>query len=132
MVFRMPPGAGPRQIGLETQVDYRLLRASTVAQYRSGAVDRSDVCDAHPELIRAAANVGKERAGPCPICEQHRLVEVVYVFGPRLPRHGRCVSLASELARLARRAGTHIAYTVEACTSCNWNHLLKRSILKGT
>lgn len=110
-------------------VDFRLARASTLAQYRRGHLDRAEVCDAHPELVRAAHQVGVEVADTCPICDAHPLVHVTYVFGPRLPRHGRCITLRGELARLAKRPGVHVAYVVEACRKCNWNHLNRRVTL---
>ena len=48
------------------------------------------------------------------LCEpQLRLV--TYVFGPRLPSHGRCVSTAEELAKLNTRTDELTAYVVEAC-----------------
>lgn len=131
MVFRMPQGAEPSRTDLNAQIDYRMLRASVIARYESGIIDKSEVCDAHPELIRAAQHVGTERSGVCPICEAESLVEVRYVFGPRLPRHGRCVSLDSELRRLARRSGRFTVYTVEVCQMCNWNHLLSRAELRS-
>lgn len=124
MVFRRPPGD---RIADQGQVDYRLARAATLAALANGETDRGDVCDAHPELIRAADQLGTPVPGDCPICEgRASLVEVTYVFGPRLPSHGRCISQRSELDRLARRPGTHIAYVVEVCRSCHWNHLVRR------
>jgi len=59
-------------------------------------------------------------------------VHVTYVFGPRLPKHGRCITLRGELARLAKRPGTHVAYVVEVCKDCTWNHLVRRSTLPDT
>ena len=127
MVFRVPVGERGSDAG---HVDYRLARASTVNAYRAGELDRSEVCDAHPELIRAAREVGTPVPGECPICGRDgELANVTYVFGPRLPAHGRCISLRGELARLARRPGRHVAYVVEACRRCNWNHLVRRSTL---
>lgn len=127
MVFRVPPGDGRSERG---HIDYRLARAGVLTQFRNGELSRTEVCDAHPELRRAAREVGTPTAGECPICERDgRLTHVTYVFGPRLPKHGRCISLRGELARLARRPGVHVAYTVEVCTECSWNHLVRRSIL---
>lgn len=127
MVFRVPTGDGRSERG---HIDYRLARASVLTQYRRGELSRTEVCDAHPELRRAAREVGTPAPGTCPVCDvDGRLTHVVYVFGPRLPKHGRCISLRGELARLARRPGTHVAYTVEVCTECSWNHLVRRSIL---
>ena len=61
----------------------------------------------------------------CPICTEAELRLVTYVFGSRLPAHGRCVSSAEELAKLNARADELTAYVVEACTSCRWHHLLR-------
>ena len=126
-MFRVPVGERGSDEG---HVDYRLARASIINSYRAGELDRSEVCDAHPELIRAAREVGTPTAGECPVCgADGELAHVTYVFGPRLPAHGRCISLRGELARLARRPGRHVAYVVEVCRSCNWNHLVRRSTL---
>ena len=127
-MFRVPPAAGSNSDG---HVDYRLARASVLADYRGGVLDRSEVCDAHPELVRAAREVGTPTAGDCPICERPKLVHVTYVFGPRLPKHGRCITLRGELSRLAKRPGTHVAYVVEVCQACSWNHLVRRSTLSN-
>lgn len=126
MVFRMPPGD---RRSAEGHVDYRLARASIIRQYENGELAPSEVCDAHPELIRAANQVGTETPGECPICERSNLVHVTYVFGPRLPSYGRCISLRGELSRLAKRPGKHVAYVVEVCRTCEWNHLVRRSVL---
>ena len=93
---------------------------------------QSEVCDAHSELVRAARELGQPIPGDCPICDKAKLVHVTYVFGPRLPKHGRCISLRGELARLAKRPGTHVAYVVEVCQSCSWNHLVRRSTLSDS
>lgn len=111
------------------EVNYRLSRESVLAEYRAGERSRSEVCDAHPELVRAARQVGTPTPDECPVCETAQLVHVTYVFGPRLPRHGRCISLRGELERLARRQGNHVAYIVECCPACTWNHLVRRSPL---
>lgn len=107
------------------QVDHRLARRATISEFRKGRLRQDQVCDAHPELIRAAKNVGSPTELPCPICEHHDLKLVTYVFGPRLPAHGRCVSTAQELTTLNRRRDELTAYVVEACTSCHWHHLRK-------
>jgi hypothetical protein len=97
-----------------------------INQVRLGRISRTEVCDAHPELIRAARNVGTETTADCPICEEAKLRIVTYVFGHRLPAHGRCVSSAKELRQLGRRGtGDLTAYVVEACPECRWHHLLR-------
>ena len=115
MTFRpdaLRPPAGGTGSG---QVDYRLARNSVVAEFGRGRLSRLDVCDAHPELIRAARNVGAPADQDCPICAEPGLVHVTYVFGSRLPPHGRCISSLAELA----------GYVVEVCPECSWNHLLR-------
>ena len=114
-----PPGAG------SGQVDFRLARNAVVAEFGRGRLSRLDVCDAHPELIRAARNVGAPTGQDCPICGEPGLVLVTYVFGSRLPAHGRCVSSLAELAKLNRRATELAGYVVEVCPDCSWNHLLR-------
>lgn len=106
------------------QVDHRLARQHLINEYRRGRLSQDQVCDAHPELIRAATNVGTALPSACPICEDGASLRLVtYVFGPRLPAHGRCVSTAKEMAQLNRRREELTAYVVEACTACRWHHL---------
>jgi hypothetical protein len=105
------------------QVDHRLARQHLINEYRRGRLAREQVCDAHPELIRAAKNVGTESTVSCPICEAANLRLVTYVFGARLPAHGRCVTTAKEMAVLDRRRDELSAYVVEACVECHWHHL---------
>ena len=109
------------------QVDHRLARQHLINEFRRGRLSQEQVCDAHPELIRAAKNVGTEASTPCPICEEDQLRLVTYVFGPRLPAHGRCVTTAKEMTALNRRKDELSAYVVEACVACRWHHL--RSVL---
>ena len=90
-----------------------------------GRVPLEQVCDAHPELIRAAANVGTQTSSTFPICEQTELRLVTYVFGPRIGPQGRCVSTAKEMRELNSRTDELNAYVVEACTECRWHHLLR-------
>jgi hypothetical protein len=112
-------------------IDHGFARRMLVNEYKRGRVGRDQVCDAHPELIRAAKNVGSPIDQTCPICEEPELRLVTYVFGARLPAHGRCVSTAAELATLNRRRDELSAYVVEACVSCHWHHLRKVIPLGG-
>lgn len=105
------------------QIDYRLARRGVIAAYRKGRLARHEVCDAHPELLRAARNVGEPSERPCPICEDANVVLVSYVFGPRMPPSGRCVTTKGELARLSKGGAELACYVVEVCPACSWNHL---------
>ena len=106
-------------------VDHRLARRHLINEYRRGRLRQDQVCDAHPELIRAATNVGTESRSTCPICQKVKPRLVTYVFGSRLPPHGRCVSTAKVMAALNQRAEDLTAYVVEACIECKWHHLLR-------
>lgn len=113
-------------------VDHRLARRHLINEYHRGRLRRDQVCDAHPELMRAARQLGTPTSTPCPICAEERLVLVTYVFGPRLPRHGRCVTTRAELDRFKRSRDSFTAYLVEACCGCSWHHLLRVVPLGGT
>ena len=112
-------------------IDYRLAREAILQAWREGNVDTAQVCDAQHELRRNAEFCGNPVAQPCPICETESLVEVTYVFGPRLPRHGRCVTSDKEMARLAARKSVSQGYVVEVCTDCGWNHLTRSRRIGG-
>ena len=57
------------------------------------------------------------------------MVLVSYVFGPRLPAFGRCITTKKELQAIAKRSGTFSCYVVEVCPECSWNHLARTFIL---
>jgi hypothetical protein len=104
------------------QVDYRLARNVTVSEFRKGRLSRLDICDAHPDLLRAAVNVGDETREDCPICEEAKVRLVSYAFGNRLGPAGVCVTSRQEMTRLARTAKDLTCYVVEVCPNCSWNH----------
>ena len=110
-------------------VDYRLARQAAVARYRTGQMSKGEVCDAHPELRRAAQYASRPSDEICPICAEHRLVLVTYAFGPKLPAHGRCVPDDRELRRLADTCPGATCYTVEVCCGCWWNHLRQTNLI---
>lgn len=133
MSFRPDSLRGAPTEGVLTgQVDYRLARNAIVSEFRKGRLSRLDVCDAHPELLRAATGVGEESREDCPICEASKVRLVSYVFGRGLPPSGRLVATKSELRKL-NRAGRDLAcYVVEVCPACAWNHLASTFALSGT
>lgn len=111
-------------------VDYRLVRQSVISEFRKGRLAQHEVCDAHPELRRAAQHHGEPTSRECPICEEANVVLVTYVFGARLPSSGRCISQKGELSKLAERSDQLACYVVEVCPECAWNHLT-RTFLVG-
>lgn len=123
--------AGDRAADSAAAVDYRLAREATLRAWRSGQLKRHEVCDAQRELHRNAEFCGRPTQRLCPVCEATDLVEVTYVFGSRLPKHGRCVTTQAEMQRLERRTAPATGYEVEVCTGCGWNHLIWRRELGG-
>lgn len=107
------------------EIDYRLARRQVLDQYRRGRLGRDEVCDAHPELLRVAEHHSVPTTTVCPICADRHLVHVTFVFGPRLPSHGRCVTSRAELRALAKRSGRFSVYVIEVCPDCHWNHLAR-------
>ncbi len=121
---------GPATRGLvpnprPADVDYRLVRQGRLTAFRNGVLARDLVCDAQPMLRRNAVECGTPTSETCPVCEEHEMAHVTYVFGPRLPAHGRCISTPGELARLDARQANLTGYVVEVCPSCGWNHLVR-------
>ncbi len=123
-------------------IDYRIAKRALVRQVTRGAIAVTDVCDAHPELLRAARNVGQTTARTCPICrladdradvaldEANSLRLVTYVYGDDLKRlSGHIVWTREELDGLASRHRSFSAYVVECCLVCGWNHLVESYLL---
>lgn len=109
------------------RIDYRMQRRASLRDVRSGLRSPGDVCDAHPDLLRAATHIGAVVAEDCPLCaDGDHLRHVTYVFGrrDRKDRSGRAVPRGS-LARQLERHGDLTVYTVEVCTACHWHHLVE-------
>ena len=106
-------------------ISFLLERNRVLRQYERGELTRHDICDAHPELLRAAHHYSELTTDTCPVCDKEAIRIVSYVFGPRLPSHGRCVNSSGDLDRIRKRKGTFTCYMVEVCTQCSWNHLLR-------
>ncbi|MGH2688560.1 MAG: DUF5318 family protein, partial [Actinomycetota bacterium] len=111
-------------------VDYSLAKRALVARFRRGELLRNDLCDAHPELLRAARHIGHAVDEPCPVCDGANLREIRYVFGDAL-RHlsGRVVYPDDWIDELTRDFDEFRCYTIEACTDCSWNHLVTCTVL---
>jgi hypothetical protein len=108
------------------------MRDSIVKEYRRGRLGRPDVCDAQPELMRVASNLGRETDTECPICESEQLVHVTFAFGPGLPPNGLALVSIHELSKASRRNVEVACYVVEVCRGCSWNHLLSVFATGGT
>lgn len=126
-----PFGAGRYNDATMPTVDYRMARRALLRDLRSGLRSVADVCDAHPELMRAARFIGEETGESCPICEQPGLRVLFYTYGKELKgRENGRVRRRADLMELRERFGEFACYVVEVCTECSWNHLV-RSYLSG-
>jgi hypothetical protein len=110
-------------------VDYGLARRATLASVFAGRVTVTDVCDAHPYLLRAAKFHGEPTDIACPICRKARLTHVTYVYGDELGRYEGRVKQGPELAEMAMEYAEFRVYVVEVCQSCAWNHLASSYVL---
>jgi hypothetical protein len=129
VTFRPEAIRGAGQQGPGGVIDYRLARMAVVSEYRKGRLARHEVCDAHPELRRAAQQASEPTSMECPICEEDHVVLVTYAFGAKLPPSGRCITAKGELTKLAKARDRLACYVVEVCPSCSWNHLARTFLL---
>ena len=118
---RTPLGRSSRsQLGA---IDYTLAKRALLRDARAGMLSASDLCDAHPELMRAARNVGEPTRTDCPVCGKDKLVLLAYVYGDGLKTdNGRVWSVDTGLRMAVAYPGA-CCYVVEVCRTCQWNHL---------
>ena len=104
-------------------IDYTLAKRASLRDARMGLQSYNDLCDAHPELIRAARHVGQPTKNDCPVCAKQKLVLLAYVYGDGLKAdNGRVWSIDTGIKIAATSPGS-CCYVVEVCTGCQWNHL---------
>jgi uncharacterized protein DUF5318 len=104
-------------------VDYTLAKRALLRNFRQGLLSRLEICDAHPELLRAAKYLGESASRPCPVCRSYELRLLAYVYADGLRQNnGRAFEVDEGLQLAAKQQGG-ACYVVEVCTDCNWNHL---------
>jgi hypothetical protein len=112
-------------------VDYTLAKRAVLREVRVGLKSWADVCDAHPELMRAAKHVGEPTHRDCPVCHRAKLVLLAYVYGDRMREdNGRVWPLEVGLSLAAERPGSW-CYVVEVCRECSWNHLSEAFVARN-
>jgi hypothetical protein len=113
------------------EVDYSLQRRyrlqATFGRQRS--LTPSDLCDAHPLLMRAALHHGEEVKGGCPVCEASRMVKLNYVFGAQLGQYSGRIKSTQELVEMQDEYGEFKVCVVEVCTACGWNQMVSSYLL---
>ena len=112
-------------------MSYALARRAVLAGVARGQVSAADVCDAHPDLLRAARYYGEVTDRPCPICRRELLTRVTYAYGDELRHASGRARPARTLPALAARFTRIRVYEVEVCRRCGWNHLTE-TFLIGT
>lgn len=116
--------AYPRTVWSQRSViDYALARRAALEQLFAGGAMLTDVCDAHPYLLRAAKFHGESTNRNCPVCRKENLTHVTYVYGDELGAYSGRVKATVELEPMAREHGEFRVYVVEVCQGCAWNHL---------
>jgi Family of unknown function (DUF5318) len=114
---------------MQSVTDYALARRAVLRDFRQGTLTRLDVCDAHPELVRAAQFIGTDIDDECPVCGATKLRLVTYVYGEKLKQaNGRAISNQAELRKLGASCDEFACYDVEVCIDCRWNHLRRQSL----
>lgn len=104
-------------------IDYTLAKRALLREANDGVRGLGELCDIHPELLRAAKNVGEATSTDCPVCGKVKLVHLAYVYGDGLKdKNGRVWSLEMGLKLVKAYPGS-ACYVVEVCTGCHWNHL---------
>ena len=113
-------GTARARMGL---VDYTLAKRALLRDFRRGLLRKPDICDAHPELLRAGRYLGQEASRPCPVCEDGDLRLLAYVFADGLRQNNGRAFGVNEAMALAARQRSASCYVVEVCLDCSWNHL---------
>src|SRR2546423_5903823 len=97
-------------------VDSTLAKRALLREFKGGLRSRLEICDAHPELLRAARYLGAPATRPCPVCTKDELRLLAYVYADGMSRDsGRAYQVDEGLALAAAQPGG-ACYVVEACT----------------
>ena len=110
-------------------IDYSLARRATLASLFRGQATSTDVCDAHPYLLRAAKFHGEATDEHCPVCRRENLTHVTYTYGDALGQYSGRIKATRELAQMETEIHEFTVYVVEVCQNCGWNHLIESYVL---
>ena len=110
-------------------IDYSLARRAVLAALFGGRATATDVCDAHPYLLRAAKFHGEPTSEQCPVCRKEPLTHVTYTYGDALGQYSGRIKATRELAQMEYEVSEFTVYVVEVSQSCGWNHLRQSFVL---
>src|SRR5437867_9598359 len=116
LVVRKPSSNGHTPSRRRTHlgvVDYTLAKRALLRDFRRGLLSRLEICDAHPELLRAARYLGSRAKRPCPVCKADELKLLAYVYADGLKGdNGRAYAVREAIAVAAGQRGGK-CYVVE-------------------
>jgi hypothetical protein len=110
-------------------IDYSLARRAILTALFGGRATATDVCDAHPYLLRAAKFHGEPTTEQCPVCRKEPLTHVTYTYGDALGQYSGRIKATRELAQMEHEVSEFTVYVVEVCQNCAWNHLRESYVL---
>ena len=110
-------------------IDYSLARRATLVSLFRGQATSTDVCDAHPYLLRAAKFHGEPTDEQCPVCRKELLTHVTYTYGDALGQYSGRIKATRELVEMEAEVSEFTVYVVEVCQNCAWNHLTESYVL---
>ena len=118
MAKRTPLGKNRRaELGV---IDYTLAKRALLRDAKVGVLGLTDICDAHPELLRAAKHVGEPTRNDCPVCGKVKLVLLAYVYGEGLrDQNGRVWSIQTGLKLTAAHPGLPMGSKVKVVNLAN-------------
>jgi hypothetical protein len=114
---------------VRSRVDYSLAKRATLVSLFWGSASATDVCDAHPYLLRAAKHHGEPTDQDCPVCHKDKLTHVTYTYGDALGEFSGRIKASRELEEMEQQIHEFTVYVVEVCRRCGWNHLTSSYVL---
>ena len=114
---------------VRSKIDYSLARRATLVSLFRGQATTTDVCDAHPYLLRAAKHHGEATDVQCPVCRREVLTHVTYTYGDALGQYSGRIKATRELTQMENEVHEFTVYVVEVCQNCGWNHLVESYVL---
>jgi len=115
-----PDPAAPRAV-----LEFALERKAVLNALQAGEPLLDDPFDAHEYLFKAADFHGEPTERSCPVCESQKLVELRYVYSKELGPYSGRIKSGREIDEMAYRFGQLKVFTVEVCTACRWNYLIR-------
>lgn len=112
--------AAPRVV-----LEFALERKGVLNALQNGNPIIDDPFDAHEYLFKAAEFHGERTTRDCPVCESEKLVELRYVYSKELGPYSGRIKSHQEISEMAYRFGNLKIFTVEVCSACHWNYLIR-------